>query len=42
MYDDLTTCLDASRANEVRYSYPYPEFEEEKKPVKVLELCMMI
>ena len=35
MYDDLTTCLDASRANEVRYSYPYPEFEEEKKPVKV-------
>lgn len=35
MYDDLTTCLDASRANEARYSYPYPEFEEEKKPVKV-------
>ena len=34
MYDDLTTCLDANRANEVRYSYPYPEFEEEKKPVK--------
>lgn len=31
MYDDLNTCLDPSRSNEVKYSYPYPEFEEEKK-----------
>lgn len=35
MYDDLSTCLDESRSNEVKYSYPYPEFEEEKKQVKM-------
>ena len=35
MYDDLYTCLDESRSNEIKYSYPYPEFEEEKKQVKV-------
>lgn len=35
MYDDLVTCLDESRSNEIKYSYPYPEFEEEKKQVKM-------
>ena len=28
MHDDLLTCLDEARANEERYEYVYPEFDE--------------
>ena len=29
MYDDLKTCLDDSRANEPKYEFKYPEFEND-------------
>lgn len=37
MHDDLLTVLDDERMNEDKYSYPYPEHEENTKSIKKLE-----
>ena len=42
MHDDLLTCLDASRIDEAKYEYKYPEFNEEEtlKREKQIEKTM--
>ncbi len=35
MNEDLKTAMDDSRINEPRYEYPYPEYEEDNKPIKI-------
>lgn len=37
MHSDLLTALDDDRINEEKYSYPYPEHEENTKTIKKLE-----
>lgn len=36
MHEDLKTCLDKSRANEPKYVYNYPEYDEKEKKEKVI------